>query len=138
MAATPTASEIAALRSNLPFPAGKTADSYIALAFAQLKRDLEDRRGIEWAQVYVNDAYLGDGRNEDRCKHLMSLLTIALTYQDYAIETSTGGNWWELYLAYRADYDEALKTAKLDVDTDGDGAIDTDESARSGQTFLRR
>ena len=145
MAATPTDAQVLGIRVDLETYLVDTAtiSDYSARALAQLKRDLEDTRGIKWAQVYVEPSYLDNtdntGTNDDRCKYMIALLAVAYVFEDYAIMTEgTGTHWWDLYLAYRSDYDTTMKRAKLDVDIDDSGTIEEGEEGRSAQAFMVR
>jgi hypothetical protein len=58
MGATPTRAELLTVRSDLEgyLPSSRTIDNYIDEALAQVKRDLEDRRGILWKRLYPEPA----------------------------------------------------------------------------------
>jgi len=144
MAEKPTIEQVLAIRGDLQkfILPPKTFDDYTTRALGQLKRDLDDKRGILWSRIYTSGAYLDNtdstGRNEDRCHHMIGLLAVAYAFEDYALQGAAGSQWWDLYLAYRADYDELLKTAKLDVDADDSGSISSGEENVTGQRFLSK
>ena len=146
MAETPTAAELKAIRSDLDSYTGdglKLSD-HVAEALKYVKRQLEDVRGILWTQVYDSDnaVYYDDedanGRNDDRLKNAIGNMTAAYVFKDYAVTAGEGSKWWELYLAFRADADNVIKYAKLDVDLDESGDISTGEEAQAGQSFMTR
>jgi hypothetical protein len=144
MAATPTSAEVLDIRADLETylqtnsEGAKTIDDYTARALAQVIRDLEDTRNILWSRIYVDPDYLGDGRNEDRSKQMISLLAIAYVFEDYFLRTAGDTYWYDVYLHYFKVYNDLLKKAKLDVDVDDSGTITEDEEGRSGQSFMVR
>jgi len=143
MAALPTEAELLAVRSDLHDYADDLAE-YQNQALAAVKRILEDKRDILWSQVYDtnNDEYFDNedatGRNEDRIKHAINLMTVALVFRDYAVDATDAGKWWELARAYATDAEEVILSAKLDIDSDESGTIDEGEEGYTGQVFLRR
>lgn len=142
--ALPSDAQILAYRSDLAtyLPGGGTLQGEAATALEEVKRYLEDKRGILWRTVYdlTNDLYFVDPegveRNQDRIQKAIILFTVAGLFKDYSV--LHGGSWWELYLAHRSDAEETLKDARLDVDLDESGAIDDGETAILSQVFMTR
>lgn len=145
MAEKPTEAAVLLLRADLKSFIDsierQSLDNFIDLALAQLKRDLEDKKGLEWNKLYDSDsaAYLST-RNQDKLQHMIGLLTISLVFRDYGTAREGGvSGWLDLADRFKADYDDALTNARLDIDEDEDGAIDTDtEEMLSSQGFFRK
>lgn len=147
MAENPTDAQILALRRDLQDYVDAIGNSatialYADEANAQFKRDLKDSHGIKFSQIYVDPDYLtdsnGDANNDDRCKNLIALLTIAYVFRDYAIATNGDHSWFDLYQFYEVKYTSAFTKVRLDVDTNEDGEITEGEDAQTQQTFLVR
>lgn len=146
MAEIPTTTQVLEIRSDIQdrLSGALTLDDYIDQAFAQAKRDVEDKKGILWSRIYDSTAgaYFdnpdGTGRNDDRLKHAIAILAIAYVFRDYSINTRDDGLWWGLYEAYKADYDNMVDVMVLDVDTDDSGTIDESEESQKPQVFLQR
>jgi len=145
--AVPTIEEVAALRADIEnfLSDGKAIPDYTEAALAQFKLDLYNKRAIKFSSIYdtTNDLYFvntdDEGWNDLSAISMIGNLTIALVFRDFAINAGESeSQWWDLHTYYRAEYDDTLKIAKLDVDLDGDGAIDEDEEGRGGQTFFVR
>jgi hypothetical protein len=119
-------------------------DDYIAKALAQVKRDIQDVKGIKWSRIYdaTNLIYFldedGEAHNKDRVHNLIILLTVAYIFKDYAISRQDDGMWNSMYMGYRADYDRAMDEVKLSVDWDDSGAITECEEEQTTQVFLGR
>jgi len=141
--ATPTEAEVTARRGDINnyLVDDKIVADYTAVALAQFKRDLFNKRAIKWSWIFdtTNDLYYlntaAETWNDDNCINMIALLTVAYVFADYAISNKES-QWMELSTYYRAEYDDELKIAKLDVDTSGDGAITDNEEGRSGQAFF--
>jgi hypothetical protein len=145
--AVPTTDEVKALRADIEnyLVEEKIVSDYTASALAQYKLDLYNKRGIKFSQIFdtTNDLYFVNTDDEDwndqNSINLIGTLTISLVFQDFAIaRAAEDSQWMDLSVMYRADYDDALKIAKLDVDINDDGTITEDEEGRSGQTFFVR
>lgn len=144
MAETPTPTYVIEIRPDIEsrLSSKLSLADYLAKALAQVKRDVEDKKGIKWSQVYdsANTAYFDNadstGRNDDRLKHAIALQTISLIFKDYSINSGDEGKWWGLYEAYRVDYENLIDTMVLDVDLDESGAIDDGEESQTQQVFL--
>jgi len=124
-------------------------DDYIAKALAQVKRDVEDVKGIKWARIYNSaddaptypDYFLDaddEAHNKDRVHNLIILLTVAYSFKDYAISMTDEAVWNSMYLGYKSDYDRALDEVKLSVDWNDSGAITEDEEKQTTQNFMVR
>lgn len=149
MAESPTREQVLIERSDLETyiednPANLDVDDYISKALAQVKRDIEDVKGIKWSRIYnlTDDVYFLDfddeAHNEDRVLNLVILLTVAYVFKDYAINRTDDAVWNSMYMAYRGDYDRALEEVKLSVDWNDSGAITEDEEEQTTQVFMRR
>ncbi|OQY16382.1 MAG: hypothetical protein B6I36_10325 [Desulfobacteraceae bacterium 4572_35.1] len=143
--AYPTSDELLAYRTDLSnyLASGQSLDNVMATALLEVKRYLEDKRNVMWAMVFdtIGDAYWDNedstGRNKDRIQKAIILYTIAIIFRDYSITVGDGA-WWELYLSYRADAENTLKDARLDVDRDESGDISNSEAETLGQSFMIR
>ena len=141
--AVPTTAEVTALRGDIAnyIVDAKTLGDYTAMALAQFKRDMMNKRAIKWTWVFdrTNDQYFlnsdSESWNDDNCINMIALLTVANIFTDYTI-SNTDSQWMELSEYYESRYDDALKIAKLDLDTSEDGTIDEGEEGRSGQAFF--
>ncbi len=141
--AVPTQVEIQAVRADLDnyISTNLVLSHYTASALSQFKMDLEDKRGIKFGQIFdtTNDLYFLDtddeARNDDKCIHMLCLLTISKVFRDYAIGKEDS-QWWDLANDYEIRYDERLKITQLDIDLDESGAISEDEEQTSGQKFM--
>jgi len=147
--APPTDAEILAIRfdvdSYLIDPQTKTA--YATNALTQFKNDIEDKRNVKFTQVFNDtaDAYFTDTdsytRNLNKIrKYMLANLAVALIFRDYAINMQEDGDgvWFNVHLFYLTQYEDALKTAQLDIDLDEDGAIDEDEERASAQKYFSK
>jgi len=142
--AYPTEAELLQIRSDLAsyLPTGKTLTNYMAYALAEVKRALEDQRGVTWPQVFNStaDAYLvgddGIARNADRIKQAVKAFTAALLFRDYAIDSKDDGKWWAIYQEFWGMGMALVKDSRLDIDTDESGVIDESEEHQIGQAFL--
>jgi len=146
--APPTLAEVQAQRFDITEYLLDTRDvtDYTASALLQFKNDIEDKKSIKFSQVFdsTNDLYFvatdGTTRNLNKIrKDMLSNLTVALIFLDYSInigEADTEAKWFSLHVFYRAEYDDMLNRAVLDIDLDEDGEIDEDEERISGQTFM--
>lgn len=125
-------------------PANLGIDDYISKALAQVKRDVEDVKGIKWPRIYdtANSIYFKDvddeAHNKDRVHNLIILLTVAYVFKDYAINRTDDAVWNSMYMAYRGDYDRSLDEVKLSVDWNDSGAITEDEEEQTTQVFMSR
>ena len=149
MAESPTSAQVTTERpdiqnyidSNL---ASLDIDDYIAKALAQVKRDIEDVKGIKWSMIYnetTSDYFLNtddEAHNKDRIHNVIILLTVAYVFKDYAVTMTDEGTWNSLYINYREDYDRAVKEMKIDVDWNESGEIAEDEELQTTQTFMGR
>jgi hypothetical protein len=149
MAESPTRDQILLERPDIESKIDDNAanldiDDYISKALAQVKRDIEDVKGIKWAKIYsTTDAdyltdYDGEAHNKDRVHNLIILMTVAYVFKDYAINMTDEGVWNSLYMAYKADYDRALDEVKLSVDWDESGSISECEEEQTTQVFMPR
>ena len=117
---------------------------YISKALAQVKRDVEDVKGIKWSRVYdtTNLIYFLDAddeaHNQDRIHNLIILLTVAKAFEDFAINRNDDGIINSVYQAYMTRYDRSLDEVKLSVDWDDSGAISECEEEETTQVFMRR
>ena len=144
MAEKPTTAQVEKYRQDISnFVGDKAVSDYITLATAQTWRDMLNKRSIKrvWVWDTTNTIYFldtdGVGNNEDQMHDMIILLTIAFIYQAWAQKTQDA-QWWDLYTAYRTEYDNALSFAKLDVDKNESGEITADEEATTGQVFFTR
>lgn len=143
--AVPTDNEVTAIRADIAnfLTGSKTITNYAASALADFKLDLEDKRNILWTRIFdtTNDLYFVDTddntRNDDKCINMLSNLTISLIFRDFAI-ANEDSQWMDLANYFRAEYDDRLKIAKLDVDLDDSGGISEAEERKSGQSFMRK
>lgn len=125
-------------------PANLDLDDYIGKALAQVKRDVEDVKGIKWSRIYdtTNLLYFLDvddeAHNKDRVHNLIILLTVAYVFKDYAINRTDEGVWNSMYMSYRGDYDRSLDEVKLSVDWNDSGEITEDEEDQTTQVFQGR
>lgn len=116
---------------------------YTPEALKRIKRYLEDKRGILWVQVWDednSDYFVGAddvARNRDKIIDAIGHMVVALVFKDWSIKR-TEGMWWDLYVSYRADAEDSLRNARLDIDRDESGAITEDETAKRSQPFVRR
>jgi hypothetical protein len=89
----------------------------------------------------ANDEYFkntdDEAKNEDRLHNAIVLLAVGYIFKDYSIKVAEG-NWFDLWLAYRADYDRAVNEMQLSIDRDESGEITDDEERESTQTYLTR
>lgn len=146
MAELPTTTEIFKIRSDIDTRLSEKLDleHYMNIALEQVKRDIEDKKGVQWRWVYdsTNAIYFDNtdatGRNDDRIKHAISLLTVALIFRDYSINSRDDGKWWGLYESYKMDYDNLIDIMTLDVDKDESGTIEEAEESEKLQVFLTR
>ena len=149
MAESPTRQQVLIERPDLEtYIEGNGAnldmDDYISKALAQVKRDVEDVKGIKWSRLYSvdNGAYFldvdGEAHNEDRIHNLIILLTVAKTFEDYAINRNDDGIINSVYTAYMTRYDRSLDEVKLSVDWNDSGAITEDEEEQTTQVFMGR
>lgn len=147
MAESPTNTQVLAERPDVETfieknEANLVLSDYVARALAQVKRDIRDRKGIKWSQVYSSAAsdYFentdGEALNRDRLHNAIILMTVAYVFKDYMIAVDS--NYNGLYLEYRADYDRAIDEMKLDVDWDESGGINECEENNTTQVFLCR
>jgi hypothetical protein len=147
MAESPTSEQVRAERPDIQnYIDGNDAnldiDDYIARALAQVKRDIEDKKGIKWSMVYNGttlDYFLDEddeAHNKDRLHNAIVLLAAAYVFKDYAITRTDDGVWNSMYLSYRSDYDRAIEEMKLSVDWDESGAISEGEEENTTQVFL--
>jgi hypothetical protein len=144
----PTDAEILEIREDL-IEAGYLSDdkdlqSYAEKALKKVKIDLEDQRGILWLRVWdsANSQYFegSDGytRNDDKIVRMISTKAVSMIFRDYAINMNADSQWLTVAEEYENLYMDLLKSAKLTVDTDDSGTIESDEDAQTGQTFMRR
>ena len=149
MAESPTRDQVLIERSDVETyvednPANLSLDDYIAKSLAQVKRDVEDVKGIKWSRIYdtANSIYFKDvddeAHNKDRVHNLIILLTVAYVFKDYAINRTDEGVWNSMYMSYRGDYDRSLDEVKLSVDWNDSGAITEDEEEQTTQVFMGR
>ena len=149
MAESPTSAQVLVERPDLQSfidgnEANLTIDDYIAKALAQVKRDIEDVKGIKWSRIYnsvTSDYFLDEddiAHNQDRMINIVTILTVAYVFKDYAIRRDDTGAWNSMYLAFREDYDKAVQDVKLSVDWDDSGAIVEGEEDNTTQPFLGR
>jgi hypothetical protein len=129
--------------------ANLTLDDYVAKALAQVKRDVEDVKGIKWSRLYNSaddaptypDYFLDaddEAHNKDRIHNLIILLTVAKVFEDYAINRNEDGIINSAYTAYMTRYDRSLDEVKLSVDWNDSGAITEDEEEQTTQIFIGR
>lgn len=143
--AVPTTEEVTTYRVDIAnyLTNSKTVDNYTAQALAQFKLDLDNKRSIRFVQIFdtTEDLYFvntnDETRNDDNAMNLLSNLTISMIFRDFAI-SENDSQWMDLSTFYRAEYDDTLKVAKLDVDADDSGGITADEEGRISQTFMRK
>jgi len=144
--ALPSEASITTIRNDIAdyLATGVDIADYGALALAEVKRYLEDRRDIMWVMVFdtTGDAYWDNddstGRNQDRIQQVLRLLTIAYIFKDYSIKVPADGLWWALFEDFETRALDLLQNARLDVDRDESGEISSDEESEDGQIFLRR
>ena len=116
---------------------------YTPAALKHIKHYLEDKRGIFWSQVWdadSSDYFEGAdevARNRDKIVNAIAHMAVALVFKDWSIK-KTEGVWWDLYVSYRADAEDGLRDALLDVDRDNSGSISEDETASRSQPFTIR
>lgn len=116
---------------------------YIPQALAHIKRFLEDKRGILWVTVWDEtgeDYFVGTDdvpRNRDKIINATSHMVVALVFKDWSVKKQDG-QWWELYVSYRADAEDELRSALLDLDKDQSGTISDGETAKRSQPFMRK
>ena len=145
MAESPTYQEVIKECAQIEqyVPVESTMAIYIDRALDDIKRHLLTSRGIKWSMVYSSDDgdYLADTdgveNNKDQLHKAIRLMTVAIIYKDNAQE-SDNSIWWDLYKEYRVEAEKTIDTAKLDVDTSGDGSIDSTEEGTSSQSFFSR
>jgi len=145
MAESPTYQEIikecAQIEQYVAVESSMTA--YIDRALADVKRYLLTSRGIKWATVYssADGDYFADTdgieNNKDQLQKAIRLMTVAIIYKDNAQE-SAESIWWDLYKEYKLEAESIIDSSKLDVDTSGDGTIDSTEEGSSKQAFFSR
>ena len=145
MAESPTYQEIikecAQIEQYVAVESSMTA--YIDRALADVKRYLLTSRGIKWATVYssTDGDYFADTdgieNNKDQLQKAIRLMTVAIIYKDNAQE-SAESIWWDLYKEYKLEAESIIDSSKLDVDTSGDGTIDSTEEGSSKQAFFSR
>lgn len=147
--AQPTDAEILAIRFDVDtyLIDAQTKTAYSINALAQFKNDIEDKRNVKFTQVFNDtaDEYFTDtdsyARNLNKIrKYMLSNLAVALIFRDYAINMQEDGDgvWFNVHLFYLTQYEDALKTAQLDIDLDEDGVIDEDEERASAQKFFSK
>lgn len=142
MAEIPTEAEILAERASINdyLPDGVPLSDFIDKALLYVKRYLRNVRGIEWSTVFVGTDYLtdsdGNANNQDQLIHAITLTTISLVYKEYS-QTVNESQWWDLYMAYRDECETLLNQAKLDIDIDESGGIDSLEEKVRTQTFFK-
>ena len=138
----PTTDQILEERADLETMADsnkKTLDEYADQALASVKRDLEDERDIKFDMVFdaTADEYFvdedGDARNDDRIKKMITLFIVSLVFKDFSNDVENG--YWLIHRAYNDEYMRLMTTAKLDIDRNEDGTVD---SQTTGQKFMRR
>lgn len=123
--------------------ANLSIDDYIAKALAEVKRMIEDVKGIRWSMVYneTDDRYFlnadGEAQNKDRIENIIILLTISKIFQDYS-NGVVDSRWWDLHLAYQDRYDKSVKDMKISVDWDESGEIVDGEDEQTTQRFMGR
>lgn len=130
--ALPDPDDIMFVRADLDdkLPDNMTIEQWMGEALLQVKRDLEDKRAIKWAQVYdeANDAYYDNedatGRNEDRIQMMIKLSTVSSVFEQYANTRGEDSQWWQFFESYQAKYIDLLTHARLDFDVDQDGEVD--------------
>ena len=142
----PTPDEVKEIRQDIEEYIIETKtleDNYIPEALKRVKRFLEDKRGILWVQVWDasgSDYYVGADdveRNRDKIIAAIAHMAVSLVFKDHAID-NRDGQWWDLYVAYRADSEDSLRDAKLDIDLNEDGSIGDSETAVRNQPFVKR
>lgn len=149
MAESPTRDQVLIERSDIEDyvknnKANLTIDDFIAKSLAQVKRDVQDVKGIKWSRIYneTDQIYFLDfddeAHNKDRVHNLIILLTVAYVFKDYAVNRTDEAVWNSMYMAYRGDYDRALDEVKLSVDWNDSGAITEDEEEQTTQVFMGR
>jgi hypothetical protein len=154
MAESPTREQVLIERSDVETyiennEANLSLDDYISKSLAQVKRDIEDVKGIKWARIYNSaddaptypDYFLDvddEAHNKDRVHNLIILLTVAYVFKDYAINRTDDAVWSSMYMAYRGDYDRSLDEVKLSVDWNDSGVITEDEEEQTTQNFMVR
>jgi len=149
MAESPTREQVLIERPDLETyiqdnDANLDIDDYVSKALAQVKRDVEDVKGIKWSRVYdtTNSIYFLDAddeaHNKDRIHNLIILLTVAKAFEDFAINRNDDGIINSTYQAYMTRYDRALDEVKLSVDWDDSGEISEGEEEQTTQVFMGR
>lgn len=147
MAESPTREEILEKRPDLESvmednDANLDIDDYISRALTDVKRDLREIKGIKWDMVYDSDEddYFtdtdGDENNRDSIINMIIMKTISEVFKDFATAVEDS-RWWDLHIAYRQDYEESIRQAKLDIDRDESGEITDDEENQDTQNFFR-
>jgi len=143
---SPTLEEVKAVRQDVEdyvVDNKEVETDYTPEALKHIKRYLEDKRGILWSQVWDesnSDYFEGTdevARNRDKIVNAIAHMAVALVFKDWSIK-KTEGVWWDLYVSYRADAEDGLRNALLDVDRDKSGSISEDETAGRSQPFVIR
>jgi hypothetical protein len=144
--ALPTDEDLLFVRADIEdtYPDNTTIEEWLAQGLAQVKQDLDNERDLLWKQVYdtTNDEYFDGedetGRNERNIKQMIMFASIYLCFEQFSIRAGEDSEWWRLYLHYENKYMNLLKSARLDIDRDEDGAIDSGEEGELGITFLSK
>jgi hypothetical protein len=142
----PTDAEILEIRPDLIefVPEDTDLQAQAVRSLKKVKIDLEDRRGVLWSQVWDSDnsafwvATDGPTRNDDKIPRMIAVHVVYSIFRDYAIRMNADSEWFAVANEYLTDYDQLLKDAKLDVDSDNSGTIDDSETGQTGQVFMGR
>jgi hypothetical protein len=117
--------------------------AYVATALEEVQIYLINNRAIKWSTVYDSDNSIyfvdtdGIANNDRQLKKAISLMAISFIYRDNA-QNATDAMFWDLYIAYKGEAETLLDVAKLDIDADESGVIDSDEEKTSAQVFFSR
>ena len=144
--AYPKESEILLIRADLKelLADGRTLSQERAEALKEVKRILEDDRGVPWSRVFnaTADAYLDNddstGRNEDRIKNAISHMTASLIFRGYSVLDSEEENWSSLANFHYDMAKKRLLDSTLDIDLDDSGTIEDGEEGSTGQPFFKK
>lgn len=105
MALIPLDATVESFRSDIRdyLVAGQTMSNHAKNAIEQFKMDIKDKRGIAYSLILNEDGDAYSADFADRVLWMLSHLTIALIFRDYAIKKSNS-TWWDLANEYESRY----------------------------------
>jgi hypothetical protein len=96
----------------------KTIDDFVQYAFKEIKRDLRNKRKLDFEQLYkgtVEDGAYFDEFTEQQILDCISWKAISQVFYEYAVDPSTTGQWMNWGHEFRDKYEHLLRDATFQV-----------------------